>query len=658
MLSLLLLPFLTNAPSALGLVAALSAQAPKVPRADDFRTSRKGARAVPPTDEQDAFSFVVYGDRTGGPADGVAILADAVAETNLLGPDLVMTVGDLVQGYNQTDEWLVQMREYRGIMDRLDCRWFPVAGNHDVYWRGEGRPAEEHEGHYETHFGPLWYAFRHKTAWFIVLYTDEPNPATGERDFGQAECQRMSPEQYTWLADTLAHTKGAEHVFVFCHHPRWTGGRYGDDWARVHDLLVAAGNVTAVFGGHIHYMRYDPKDGIEYFALATIGGAQSGVVPDAGYLHCYDVVTVRKGGIDRITYPVGSGFDPRTITGEVSGETPRLARAAPFLHALPALRADGGVDGRWQVRISNPTGRPAEVALSPETRDGRWSISPAHVAATLAPGEQRSFAFSAARRGALDAAFDVPQLAVTYGYSAETRMFAIPTTRHLLDLDTSALDLTLSIPAPSEGERALSLARGAYVAFPASEVALPDGPFTVETWVRANKFASRQGLVAKTESSEYSLFANDGQPSFAVHLAGAYVTAAASGVTLARGRWHHVAGVFDGSEVRLYVDGALAARVAGSGARTTNDLPLIVGGDVSRDGTGNSTLDGALDEVRLSRGARYTGERFTPLRRHTPDDATVLLLHMDGALGPWLFDASPAHRRTTLRGEAGIVAAE
>ena len=43
-----------------------------------------------------------------------------------------------------------------------------------------------------------------------------------------------------------------------------------------------------------------------------------------------------------------------------------------------------------------------------------------------------------------------------------------------------------------------------------------------------------------------------------------------------------------------------------------------------------------LDEVRLSRGARYPAEGFTPLRRHVLDEQTVLLLPMDGALGPQL----------------------
>ncbi|MCA9287172.1 MAG: hypothetical protein KDA05_01220, partial [Phycisphaerales bacterium] len=78
-----------------------------------FTTNRHGAPLVLPT-EQDAFTFVVFGDRTGGPVEGVSVLADAVRDTNLLEPDLVMTVGDLINGYNQTPEWMEQMREFKG----------------------------------------------------------------------------------------------------------------------------------------------------------------------------------------------------------------------------------------------------------------------------------------------------------------------------------------------------------------------------------------------------------------------------------------------------------------------------------------------------------------------------------------------------------------
>jgi hypothetical protein len=293
------------------------------------------------------------------------------------------------------------------------------------------------------------------------------------------------------------------------------------------------------------------------------------------------------------------------------------------------------------------------VVLAPACRGGRWELDPLRVDGTLAAGEQRSFDLSAKRAGAFDAAFDVPELAVDIEYVGEQRSFTIPTKRLLLDLDTSALDVARALPEPAR-ERVLVLQRGAHVPLSAAELELPDGPFTLETWVRAERFANRQGVITKTENSEYGIFASGGRPGFSVHLGGKYVDVEAKDVRLEVGRWHHVAGVFDGEEVRLYIDGQLTAQKPGSGPRTINELPLIVGGDVSRDGGANSCLDGALDDVRLSRGARYTGERFEPDRRHAPDAETVLLLHMDGTLGPWLFDSSSAGRRATLRAGARL----
>ena len=205
-----------------------------------FRTDRDSEVELELPAEDESFAFAVFGDRTGGPAAGVQVLAQAVEEVNLVDPDLVMTVGDMIQGYNQYEQWQQQADEFTGIMDGLDSPWFPVAGNHDTYWRGDGRPDDEHDSNYERHFGPLWYAFRHKDCWFISLYTDEGNPVTGEKNFGKPDCQVMSPEQFAFLDRTLEEAREARHVFVFLHHPRWNGGRYGGDWPRVHDRLVEA----------------------------------------------------------------------------------------------------------------------------------------------------------------------------------------------------------------------------------------------------------------------------------------------------------------------------------------------------------------------------------------------------------------------------------
>jgi len=625
---------------------------------DRFETTRRSPVVLPLPGEEDAFFFVVFGDRTGGPPEGVAVLKDAVRDVNLLEPDLVMTVGDLVNGYNQAGEWMEQMREYRGIMDHLLCPWFPVAGNHDIYWRpldDAGMPRGQHEHDYEMHFGPLWYAFEHKNSWFIALYSDEGNPETGEKDFNKPAAQRMSDEQLDWLKQTLEKAKDADHVFLFLHHPRWRKENYGDDWDRVHQVLVDAGNVTAVFAGHIHEMKYQEDDGIEYFALATVGGGQAGLVPSTGWLHQYDIVTVRKDQIAVASYPVGAAMDPRELTEDLTASSVTLSHQTPTFEGGVRLADDGSTLGTVRVTFTNPTGYGVDVTLIPGSDDPRWYYGPEHEHGHVPAGESRTFEFMLGRgEGPVDAAYRDPQIAVEAELLTDAFRYAIPETVTAMPVDVGS-----HRPARPEGERVLRLdGRNGVAVLPSDAYELPDGSFTLECWFRARSFGSRVGMIAKTEMSDYGIFVSNGTPVFSVMLGDAYANATGAEGMLTTGEWHHAAGVYDGSEVRLYIDGKLAARTAASGERVTNDFPFMIGSDVDWSGRPTSFFDGDLDAVRLSRGARYTGESFTPARRAEADADSVWAFNMDGELGRRVFDDRVEGAEARLSGGSAVVAGD
>jgi hypothetical protein len=609
-----------------------------------FFTTRDSSVTLPLPGETDAFVFAIFGDRTGGPDLGINVLADAVRDVNLVEPDMVLTVGDLIQGYNQTAEWMTQMAEYKAVMGELLCPWFPVAGNHDVYWRGDGKPEGEHEKSYEMHFGPLWYSFTHKGSHFIVLYSDEGNQETGEKSIHKPESQEMTEAQKAFLAQALERGKDATHQFLFLHHPRWLGNNYGSDWNdTVHPMLVEAGNVRAVFAGHIHRMRHDfgPQgdDGIEYVTLATVGGGQSHSVPQAGWLHQYHLVTVRPEQIAMTAYPVGAAMNVREITGDMADGLARQAKQGVAVDGVVAFGAQGAARGEVALTLQNTTDRQLQVEVAPSSRDNRWLVRPDHVHAVLEPGETQEMAFLVGRPAeTADEFLDRLSFAVDADYLGQTARYALPTQEVEAPVDFTSL---LGGQRP-ETNMALDFdGVDDAILIPSEVASFEQGPFTVECWFNARTYEGRRGLLTKTQGSEYGFFVSNGVLGFSNHLGGDYRNNRVAD-SIKTDAWHHVAAVYDGNATRMYLDGELVSTegVDPSWKRKANDLPLFIGADPDGSGNPMSFFEGQIDEVRLSGTARYLGESFSPERRLTADGDTVALYTFDRAMGPYVLDLS------------------
>ena len=641
---------------ALSLPAVLLADDPVASR---ISTTRGPARMLALPDEEDVFQFVIYGDRTGGRPEGVRILEQAVKDTNLLDPDLVMTVGDLVQGYNKTPQWMPEMVEFRATMDRLTCPWFPVAGNHDVYWKRDDRnkPAGEHEASYEKHFGPLWYAFTHRNSGFVVLYTDEGDLVSGEKGFSQGRLQTMSPEQLKFLQQALDDLKDREHVFVFLHHPRWIGGGYAaGNWEAVHLALADAGNVKAVFAGHIHRMRYDGvRDGIQYYALAATGAHLSQDTPGLGYLHHYNVVTVRPDRVSVAAVPVGALINPKQFTQEFLTDANLAASVRPLRKVNSVgLSTDGAADSIYDVVLQNPSQRTVTVTVESDAGPD-WRVFPDHQHVEVKAGDSASMKFRFAREVSEDLSkLTIPQLRSTVDYHGEDLQIAVGERVTPVDVVVQTSPEFFDTATPG----VVSLAeKKAAVRVESASFQLPQGPFTVEAWIRLPKqFGGSRGIVAKTQLSEYGLYMNGGVPQFDVHLNGQYVNAV-SDSKLPAEKWIHVAGVFDGKQLRIYLDGQVAGTAMGQGMRTLNNLPLYLGADPDGSGKPTRSFGGQVDEVRLSKSVRYT-DAFEPSRRFESDDSTVLLFHLDQTVGPYVVDDSSSHATGRLVGGAAVGASE
>ena len=118
----------------------------------------------------------------------------------------------------------------------------------------------------------------------------------------------------------------------------------------------------------------------------------------------------------------------------------------------------------------------------------------------------------------------------------------------------------------------------------------------------------------------------------------------------------HLAGVFDGKRLRVYVNGTMSDRdlewIPLHGDHISQPTTVISKPLVSWSSPGLSIgrklpqyqdaqfFHGIIDEVRISNTVRYTKD-FTPPKRFESDEHTMALYHFDEGLGDTLFDSSP-----------------
>jgi len=163
------------------------------------------------------------------------------------------------------------------------------------------------------------------------------------------------------------------------------------------------------------------------------------------------------------------------------------------------------------------------------------------------------------------------------------------------------------------------------------------GAITVEAWIKTTSTTVRQCIVERynnsactgTADGAYSLLIRpNGNVRFQTLKNGCELDSLdASGVNVRDGMWHHIAGVWDGSQMRIYIGGQRAAFKSTMFAPGTGTSHLLVG----RGQDGSGFFNGLIDEVRVTAAAVYSGSSFTTQHRVTG----VVLTR-----GLWRFDIS------------------
>lgn len=102
------------------------------------------------------------------------------------------------------------------------------------------------------------------------------------------------------------------------------------------------------------------------------------------------------------------------------------------------------------------------------------------------------------------------------------------------------------------------------------------------------------------------------------------------------GAWYALAGTYDGTKLRLFVNGELVGSFNTTGAIATSTKPLYIG---SVEGQGD-VFNGYVDEVRVSNIVRYPATYALPSTAFSPDANTLGLWHLDEGTGTTAADAS------------------
>jgi hypothetical protein len=290
--------------------------------------------------DPDNFQFAIVTDRNGGSRPG--IFEDAVSKINILYPEFVLSVGDLINGYTRdTAQIEYEWEEVNQIIDDLKMPFFYLPGNHDITNR---IMAEE----WEKRYGRRYYDFTYKNTLFIIM------------DSNDDDDHSLTRKQTDFVLESIRQHPDARWTFVLMHHPIWTYDTHG----RFEEIEQALSDRKyTVLAGHTHHYTHENRKGQNYYVLATSGGGSSLRGNYFGEFDHITWVTMTDAGPSLANLRL-DGILPHDIANE---ETQVLAGAlannATFEHVLLCNQGEKFTDGTLYLNFENSGAEAINIRL-------------------------------------------------------------------------------------------------------------------------------------------------------------------------------------------------------------------------------------------------------------------------------------------------------
>ncbi len=236
------------------------------------------------------FTFAIIGDLNGGERRGV--YSTAIEQLNLLDPDFVLSVGDLIDGGTKDSLTLTfQWDFFDSRTSKLHSPFFYLGGNHDL-------TNIEMRAFWKKRYGHRYYHFIYKNVLFLMLDSEDYSMGRMEEiynarvkalkilsgeikgNYKESKYYKMperthgaiSTDQINYFKSVIEENPSVDWIFVLMHKPLWMR----EDEKGLGPLEhVLQNRPYTLINGHFHSLSHRKRKGENYIMLGTTGGSQS-----------------------------------------------------------------------------------------------------------------------------------------------------------------------------------------------------------------------------------------------------------------------------------------------------------------------------------------------------------------------------------------------